>query len=598
MMKNKIGNENRLRPGMMVTLLATLTGAALLAGSAQTARADVVFTEPFATHAANWRIDSGGTMATWASTGGPAGAGDAYITRTTPVSGSTIMFRGQDSFDASGDGFVRNWIAAGVRTFSIDVLQDSGSNMNFTLRFAKSANFPGASTAAFTVPSGVWTNITIPILNSTNVFQTYEGSDFATIFSGIGNVQFSVTALPATPVNLSIDNPTIRNSIFAVTNTSPALELYMYGGAFSTNAARIPVWAYNDEESGVDTRMSQSIVGWQTASLVPTNQSPTHYLVKRCLVTLTINDNNTFIFDPTHDPLQNFLDTNNPAYQPDSDTGLPVEMFGVGYRNGYNVATFSQAPAFGSGAPGSRNAYAAGWGTNGIFVDVSNNFGKTNNELPTFEAWPFAVGQVTNVAPGQPVPATSKMFFDLNVADPAVMTYLQGSLNGGVLNFSVSALHPVFGMGGPLTYPSFTTHYNGLAPTPTKVEFEGTIISNVDNDGDGLPDDWELFYFGNLDQGAGGDPDGDGAGNLAEYQNGTNPTLANSAFYVKLTDTGALNWPNLPSRQSVVQSSTDLLNWQTVSNVPVVYPTPSAATWTDTNAASSQLFYRVQAGTP
>ena len=583
---------------MAASLLATLAGAVLLACNVQTAGADVVFTEPFATNAANWRIDSGGTVANWMSTGGPGGSGDGYITRTTPTTGSTIMFRGQDGFDASNDGFVRNWVTSGVSTFSIDILQDAGTNLNFTLRFAKSANFPGASTAAFSVPSGVWTKITIPIVNSTNVFQTYEGSDFLTVFGAIGNVQLSIASLPATPINLSIDNPTINNSTFTVTNTSPALELYMYGGAFSTNAARIPIWAYNDANSGVDTRMSQEIVGWQTAALVPTNQTATRYLFKRCQVTLTVNDGGTFVFDPTHDTYQTYLDTNNPAYQPDTDTGLPVEMFGAGYRNGYNAISFGQSPAFGSSAPGSRNAYAVGWGTNGVFVDVSNNFGKTNSDMPVLEAWPFAVGQVTNVAPGQPVPGASKMFFDLDVASPAVVTYLQNGLDTGVLNFAVSALHPVFGMGGPLTYPSFTTHFNSLAPTPTRVEFQVTVVRDVDNDGDGLPDDWELFYFGNLDQVANGDPDGDGASNLNEYRNGTDPTKADSAFYVKMPNAGALNWPNLASRQPVVQSSGDLLNWETVTNVAIVYPTPATATWADTNTVSSQRFYRVQAIAP
>ena len=39
-----------------------------------------------------------------------------------------------------------------------------------------------------------------------------------------------------------------------------------------------------------------------------------------------------------------------------------------------------------------------------------------------------------------------------------------------------------------------------------------------DSDTDGLPDDWEMFNFGNLNQTATGDYDGDGSNNLAEYQ--------------------------------------------------------------------------------
>ncbi|HEX8000312.1 MAG TPA: DNRLRE domain-containing protein [Pyrinomonadaceae bacterium] len=49
-------------------------------------------------------------------------------------------------------------------------------------------------------------------------------------------------------------------------------------------------------------------------------------------------------------------------------------------------------------------------------------------------------------------------------------------------------------------------------------------VGATDSDGDGLPDNWELQYFGNLSQNAGGDPDGDGLSNLQEYQQGRNPT--------------------------------------------------------------------------
>ena len=50
-------------------------------------------------------------------------------------------------------------------------------------------------------------------------------------------------------------------------------------------------------------------------------------------------------------------------------------------------------------------------------------------------------------------------------------------------------------------------------------------LSFVDTDTDGLPDSWENTYFGDLSQGAGGDPDGDGQDNDEEFQNGTDPTM-------------------------------------------------------------------------
>ena len=50
--------------------------------------------------------------------------------------------------------------------------------------------------------------------------------------------------------------------------------------------------------------------------------------------------------------------------------------------------------------------------------------------------------------------------------------------------------------------------------------------SYTDTDADGLPDDWERCYFGNLAQGAGGDPDADKVTSLQEFNQNTNPSLA------------------------------------------------------------------------
>ena len=49
-------------------------------------------------------------------------------------------------------------------------------------------------------------------------------------------------------------------------------------------------------------------------------------------------------------------------------------------------------------------------------------------------------------------------------------------------------------------------------------------VGSGDSDGDGLPDAWEMQYFGNLLQGPNDDPDGDGASNLLEFYQGRNPT--------------------------------------------------------------------------
>ena len=48
-------------------------------------------------------------------------------------------------------------------------------------------------------------------------------------------------------------------------------------------------------------------------------------------------------------------------------------------------------------------------------------------------------------------------------------------------------------------------------------------LSDPDTETDGLPDWWEMKWFGSLDYGAGDDPDNDGVANLQEYQYGTDP---------------------------------------------------------------------------
>ena len=71
-----------------------------------------------------------------------------------------------------------------------------------------------------------------------------------------------------------------------------------------------------------------------------------------------------------------------------------------------------------------------------------------------------------------------------------------------------------------------------------------------DGNGNGLPDSWEITYFGNLNQTATGDFDGDGVSNLQEFLDGTNPNNPASALYrlTVLTDGGSVSIvPNLPA---------------------------------------------------
>jgi len=63
----------------------------------------------------------------------------------------------------------------------------------------------------------------------------------------------------------------------------------------------------------------------------------------------------------------------------------------------------------------------------------------------------------------------------------------------------------------------YTRGYTGVTITGTNA---------LDSDRDGLPDGWEISFFGDLSEGADGDGDSDGRSNFAEFSRGTSPVLS------------------------------------------------------------------------
>ena len=122
----------------------------------------------------------------------------------------------------------------------------------------------------------------------------------------------------------------------------------------------------------------------------------------------------------------------------------------------------------------------------------------------------------------------------------------------------------------------------------------------VDTDTNGLPDWWELQYFGHLigtDPSA--DPDHDGMNNLAEWVAGTNPTNAASCLRLTALVAGnsnsvVLSWPSVAGKTYWLAQSTNLatgFNTAIFTNVIATAPINSA---TDTVVLpGSARFYRV-----
>ncbi len=379
----------------------------------------------------------------------------------------------------------------------------------------------------------------------------------------------------------------------------PSLDRWMY--PFNASPGTRPVaalFAAFGDDSGMDTRHAQFLLGFDTFSQVATNLGSSHYLISRARVRATISRDQIFKYDASQDALQTYFPTDSPSYAPDLDAGRPIELFGVGYRNGFSESSFLEASPFGPIVPGERNCYAMSYNTDGVPVDVSNNVGKTNQMFPNFEVHPFSIGQTESVAPGEWVPAGSEFSFDLNLSDPLVLQYLQQALNSGRLRLMLSSLQ-ASERGAEPAYPEFFTR-DSLFGNPPTLELEGTSVSAVDSDADGLPDDWEQFYFGNLLHRGDEDTDGDGVTNANEWVAGTNPNQTGSVLRILMTGrqpdgSVVVRFMHSASQHYEIQASDDLNNWSAVENSALhFYEWEGAVEWRDQSEPAGALhFYRV-----
>lgn len=395
--------------------------------------------------------------------------------------------------------------------------------------------------------------------------------------------------------------PDAQAQPFSLNFSQPSLDRWMYPfNATPGTRPSAPVFGTFGDDAGVDTRHGQFLLGFDTLDQVATGLGATNYLIRRARVTATISRDRAFRFDPTQDVF-NTYDTNHPAYTPDTDIGRPIELFGAGFRTGFTAETFPEDGPFGSSASGGRNAHAAAYSTNGTLVDVSNNVGKTNVMFPSFEVHPFGIGQAAGVATGELVPGGTTISFELNLSDPFVRQYLQEGCDSGRLRFTVTGLH-VSEFGGTPAWPEFFTRDSVLGIAPT-LELEGVAVTSTDTDSNGLPDDWEQFYFNSLANDASADTDNDGQSNRAELAAGTDPADARSALVIisverQADGTALIGFRHAAGRHYAIEYSGDLQSWSRIENPALIfYSQPGAAAWRDdgseTGGLASPRFYRV-----
>ena len=129
--------------------------------------------------------------------------------------------------------------------------------------------------------------------------------------------------------------------------------------------------------------------------------------------------------------------------------------------------------------------------------------------------------------------------------------------------------------------------------------------------GDGLPDNWQVQYFGlnNAKAAPTTDADGTGQNNLFKYVAGLDPTNPASVFVLKIASVpGQPNQKNLlfnpvaGGRTYTPQFRTDMVNgtWATLTGIggPTTNVPQAQVTVTDLSATQPQKFYRIDISLP
>jgi prepilin-type N-terminal cleavage/methylation domain-containing protein/prepilin-type processing-associated H-X9-DG protein len=291
-------------------------------------------------------------------------------------------------------------------------------------------------------------------------------------------------------------------------------------------------------------RLGMPLVAFNTSTQIATGLPSARYQINSVTMTHKMQNGSggTLLYDPS--PISNATILNE--MNGGSTTTLrPMELYGVGFRDGYTGFEFTNTtpgpPLFDeathpyASTDGGYIPYPVVVDTAhaGQYVDVSNSltggFSATaaGNTTAPFDVTPWAIGKVSGLSTGDAIPDDSTFSFQVDVSSAAVRSYVQQSLSTGGLGFFVSTLHnsEQFGVGGG--YPQwFMKEAVGIFPdaAPASLAINYQIVSQLPGDynGDGRVDatdytTWKGAFGTSVVAGSGADGNGDGVVNAADY---------------------------------------------------------------------------------
>jgi len=320
---------------------------------------------------------------------------------------------------------------------------------------------------------------------------------------------------------------------------APQLDTWVYANAFGGGSrAFAPTFTggfefdpqtqdFVPQTAQGPARVGMALAAFDTSSLIASGLTPSRYQINSVTVTLTMESGSggALLYDDTPDLRTEILAD---VISGDYDAERPVELYGVGFRLGFDGFALGGATGPTKFAE-STFPYASGSGYRvypvvgdaaepGQFHDVSNSvtggFSATapgNNTAP-FDAMPWSVGTIDGLVGGDPIPDGATFTFNLNLAEPGARPYVQQSLAGGALGFFFSTLHAATqpGGGSSLGYPQWYMKesadgvFNGI---PATLAIDYAILPDAlagdfdgDNDVDGA--DFLTWQRGPADAGA------------------------------------------------------------------------------------------------
>lgn len=268
---------------------------------------------------------------------------------------------------------------------------------------------------------------------------------------------------------------------------SPSLDRWMYPFNPSPGTRGESSVFGSTGDPRFDDRDAQMIVGFDTSADIPPALGTDSYDVVSARLTIEVSQDLLFVYDDTQDSYRAFLDPEDPDYEPDTDPGQPLELFGLGFRFGFDTLTFEETTPYTFGDPigqGIRTAFAADVDEFGAPFDVSLSVQER------FDPQPWAVGTITGLAPGSQVPIASQVVFDIDVSHPGAARYLRTALDLGMIDLCVTSFWLVEEMG--TEFPAFYTKENPLVTIglamPARLELKVELLCPADIDGGGSVD--------------------------------------------------------------------------------------------------------------